>query len=144
MRKKFIDLSDYVERANTSSLPKRETRLTGIHLYTPKFLIKKIENVPKVKNPRKMEKQEFDSKKVSFIRSAYATYKCCEKQNLYLFQLKKIYLENNCPLKRVARWRLPKKALMQASLGHLANALKESSDNPKKHFITRNAKFSKN
>ena len=136
MRNKYVDLSEYVKIASEFPQQGKESKFKGMHLSAPEISFKKPGDPPKVKNAHKMEKEEFDPKKLSFIRSAYVAYKCCERQNLHLFQLERIYTEHKRPLKGVARWRLPKQALMQASIAYIANTVKENSINPKKHFIT--------
>jgi hypothetical protein len=146
MKNRVLDLFEYAKKVDAFS-PKKPTeaknnqiKLKGIRLPSLEFnLIKKnlkSSTALPMKNPKKMTFEDCDSKRVSFIKSAYSAYKCCQNQDLHLFQHKKIYLEKCFCLKGVVGWRLPKKKLVQQRLRSLVDGLKFNSDTYKSHLIT--------
>ncbi len=153
MQEKILDLYEYAKRVNEFS-PKKEVatlnsgnKLKGMKLPTMEFSLDKKRasplSVPPMKNPQKMNMTDFDSKRVSFVRAAYVTYKCCQNQDLHLFQLKKIYFEQKFVLKGVVGWKLPKRKIVQQQLKSLVEGLKFRSSNHKSHLVTWIAQIKK-
>ena len=146
MAEKNVKLYEYAKKVNEFT-PKKEilgyaskNKLTGINLTSMEFSLEK-ESVEKpdlssLKNTKKMNMEEFDSKRISFIKAAYVTYKCCRNQNLHLFQFNKIYFEKKYILKGVVGWKLPRKKLVQQQLKSLVEGLKFNSGTYKNHIIT--------
>ncbi|MBM3193101.1 MAG: hypothetical protein FJZ59_02565 [Chlamydiae bacterium] len=146
MKHRRLDLFEHAKKVDAFSPKKGDelkndrTRLKGIRL--PSLELNFLKKAPKVslelpiKNPMRMTIEDCDKKKVSFIRSAYAAYKCCQKQDLHLFQHRKIYLEKCFSLRGVVGWRLPKKKIVQQRLRSLVDGLKFNTDGYKSHLIT--------
>lgn len=146
MKRSVINLFEYAKKVDAFS-PKESnelkivrTRLNGIRLPSLESNFNKKQSKPSpeipIKNVKKMTIADCDKKKVSFIRSAYEAYKCCQRQDLHLFQHKKIYLEKCFCLKGVVGWRLPKKRIVQERLRSLVDGLKFSTEGYKSHLIT--------
>ena len=153
MQKKILDLYAYAKRVSEFSPGKGNIHLKskntfkGMKLPTMELSFRKNRGTPPaappMKNPKKMDTSEFDNKRVSFVRSAYVAYKCCQSQNLHLFQLQKIYLEQKFILKGVVGWKLPKKKFVQQQLKTLVDGMKFRSNPYKNHLITWIAQLKK-
>ena len=146
MQEKNFELYEYAKRVNEFS-PKKaivylnpKPKLKGMKLPSMEFSLengeKEMTPISPMKNPKQMNVSEFSSKRVSCVRSAYAAYKCCQNQDLHLFQFEKIYLEKKFILKGVAQWKLPKRKLVQQQLKTLTEGLKFNSSNYRNHLIT--------
>jgi hypothetical protein len=146
MKEKKIDLVEYAKRIDAFSPKKKEVnkillnRLRGTRLSSVSSLIDKKKKTatssPFLKTAQRMQIEEFDPKKISFVKSAYSAYKCCQNQDLHLFQLQKIYIEKKHPLKGIIGWRFPKKKTIEEQLKSFVESLKPGSDSYKKHTVT--------
>ncbi len=146
MKNHMLDLFEFAKKVDAFSPKKpndktnKPIKVRGIRLPSMEFNL--LKRAPKsalslpMKNPKKMTFEDCDSKRVSFIKSAYGAYKCCQNQDLHLFQQKKIYLEKCFCLKGVVGWRLPKKKLVQQRLRFLVDGLKFNTETYKSHLIT--------
>ena len=154
MKEKFLNLDDFARRVDALSdkkevsLERRYGKFKGIHLPTVDFSIGKKRggqvHLPVMKNPKSVRVSLHESdKKAPLMRSAYETYKCCQNQDLHLFQLQKIYLEKKFLLKGVVGWKLPKRKIVQQQLKAFVEGIKFHPDSYKTHLITWIAKAKK-
>lgn len=144
MKDKILNLDEFARRVDSLSnrksilLSSNQIKMNGIRLSLAKRLLENKQafvKAPGMKNPQKMLAE--DDKKVPILRAAYTTYKCCQNQDLHLFQLQKIYLEKGSTLKKVVGWKLPKRKVVQEHLKALVEGLKQCPNTHKRHLITR-------
>lgn len=146
MKEKISDLYEYAKKVDAFS-PKKEvieiakqTQMKGMRLQSMELTGQKSRSDPlksqSVRNAQKMDLGEYDTKKISFVRTAYSAYKCSRNQDLHLFQYQKIYVEKKSSLRGVVGWRLPKARVVQERLKTLVDGLKFKTDSSKSHMVT--------
>ncbi len=146
MTEKKLDLFENAKRIDGFFPKKKEVnsiilqRLRGIRLSSVGAIIERRKEMrevsPFLKKTRRVQLEEFDGKRVSFVKSAYSAYKCCQNQDLHLFQLQKIYIEKKHPLKGIIGWRFPKKKIIEEQLKSFVESLTPDSDAYKKRKVT--------
>ena|SRR3990167_9147653 len=121
----------------------RLVKLKGIHLPTIEIALTRKQIVSTIKKSLKqVDMENEESKKIPLFRAAYDAYKCCQSQDLHLFQLQKIYLEKKFLLKGVVGWKLPKKRIVQQRLKAFSDGLRVKPQH-KKYLVTWIAKVKK-
>ena len=125
------------------SVVSNKIKLKGIHLPTIEVALTRKQIAKKIKNSLKhVNVGDAENKKVPLFRAAYDAYKCCQDQDLHLFQLQKIYLEKKFLLKGVVGWKLPKRRIVQQRLKAFADGLKIRPEH-KRYLVTWIAKAKK-
>ena len=146
MKEKVLDLYEYAKKVDAFSPKKdvveivKQTQIKGMRLQSMELSKQRGRSdhlkSQSMKNAQKMDLGEFDTKKISFVRTAYSAYKCSRNQDLHLFQYQKIYVEKKSSLRGVVGWRLPKTTVVQERLKTLVDGLKFKTDSSKSHIVT--------